>query len=315
MSDLPLVSVATPSFDQARFLEETILSVLNQEYPRVEYIIIDGGSTDGSVEIIRKYADRLAHWISEPDGGQADAINKGWRLSHGDIVAYLNSDDTYVPGAISAALECFQSHPDVDILYGDAQIIDASGALIGHYAGGPFDFHEMVRNCHNVIPQPSTFFRRRVLEKAGAFDIRLQFVFDFEYWLRAGQRCQFLYVPQVFSSVRIQPDSKSSTIKLVGASEAVQVYERFFSNPDLDRALKAIQNEAMANVYALAGQYAYAAASPKETHAYLQETFRRSPRSIVNLELLGKYLVSMLGPAAMRFSRNFAQQLSGRPVW
>ncbi|HOW91535.1 MAG TPA: glycosyltransferase family 2 protein, partial [Anaerolineaceae bacterium] len=119
MSELPLVSIVTPSFNQVDYLEETMRSVLEQDYPRVEYIVIDGGSTDGSVEIIRKYADRLAYWVSEKDRGQTDAVNKGYAVAKGSILGWLNSDDTYKPGAISAAVEFLVNHPQFGLVYGD----------------------------------------------------------------------------------------------------------------------------------------------------------------------------------------------------
>ena len=123
--DLPLVSIVTPSFNQVQFLEETLLSILDQDYPRLECIVVDGGSTDGSLEIIELYAARLAHWISEADLGQADAINKGFALARGQIFAWLNSDDTYLPGAINEAVEYLKSHPEVGMVYGNAYYIDA----------------------------------------------------------------------------------------------------------------------------------------------------------------------------------------------
>ncbi|WP_322508462.1 glycosyltransferase family 2 protein, partial [Anaerolinea sp.] len=128
---MTLVNIVTPSFNQARFLEETMLSVLHQDYPHIEYIVVDGGSTDGSVDIIRRYADRLAWWVSEPDRGQTDAINKGFAHAHGEILAWLNSDDTYQPGAVRAAVEALEKHPEAAMVYGDAHYIDENGRVIG----------------------------------------------------------------------------------------------------------------------------------------------------------------------------------------
>jgi len=132
MSEQPLVSIVTPSFNQVKYLEETIRSVLEQDYPKIEYIVIDGGSTDGSVEVIRKYADRLAYWVSEADRGQTDAINKGFATAHGSILAWLNSDDTYKPGAVSEAVAYLQNHPNIGMVYGDLDFIDEQSKIIGN---------------------------------------------------------------------------------------------------------------------------------------------------------------------------------------
>jgi len=133
--DLPLVSIITPSFNQASFLEATIRSVLEQDYPRIEYIVIDGGSADGSVGIIKKYAHKIAWWVSEVDKGQTDAINKGFGRANGGILAWLNSDDTYQPGAVSAAVKYLQEHSDVGMVYADCNFIDGQGQVIGMHPG------------------------------------------------------------------------------------------------------------------------------------------------------------------------------------
>jgi glycosyltransferase involved in cell wall biosynthesis len=129
----PLVSIITPSYNQARFLEATIQSVLSQDYPNLEYIIVDGASTDGSVEIIQRYTSQISLWISEPDHGQTDAINKGFSHAHGEVFAWLNSDDTYLPGAITQAIEFMHSHPQAAMVYGDAYLIDEQGSIIGRF--------------------------------------------------------------------------------------------------------------------------------------------------------------------------------------
>ena len=143
MTDLPLVSIVTPSYNQAAFLEETIRSVLEQDYPRVEYIIIDGGSTDGSAEIIQRYADRLAYWVSERDRGQTDAINKGFARATGSILAWLNSDDTYQPGALREAVDYLLAHPDVGMVYGDGNFIDEHGKVIGRFPSAQTDLQNV----------------------------------------------------------------------------------------------------------------------------------------------------------------------------
>ncbi len=143
MSELPLVSIVTPSFNQAKFLEQTILSVLEQEYPHLEYIIVDGGSTDGSQDIIQRYAARLAWWVSEPDQGQTDAINKGFNRAQGEIYAWLNSDDTYLPGAVLEAVEYLRAHPEAGMVYGDANLTDEKGEIIGRFPARQTDFHRL----------------------------------------------------------------------------------------------------------------------------------------------------------------------------
>src|ERR1043165_7317408 len=127
---MPLVSIITPSYNQAAYLEQTIQSVLTQDYPRIEFMVIDGGSTDASVEIIKKYADRLAYWVSEKDSGQAEAINKGLTRAKGEILAWLNSDDYYLPNTILAVVRCFDENPDVDLIYGDMLAVDGDGRII-----------------------------------------------------------------------------------------------------------------------------------------------------------------------------------------
>ena len=141
MTDLttPLVSIITPSFNQARYLESTIHSVLDQDYPNIEYIIVDGGSTDGSAEIIHGFSDRLAWWVSEKDHGQTDAINKGFARAKGEILAWLNSDDTYQPHAIAEAVGLLRDRPEVGLVYGDANFIDENGRVIGHFPAAQAD--------------------------------------------------------------------------------------------------------------------------------------------------------------------------------
>ena len=164
---LKLVSVITPSFNQARYLEATIQSVLSQDYPRIEYIVMDGASTDNSVEVIKKYESRLAYWISEKDKGQADAINQGMARAHGEIVAWLNSDDYYLPNAISNAVNIFEGIPGLVMAYGDMLAVDEYGQTMNHLKYKQFSLNDLL--CFQIIGQPAVFFRRDAFEKSGGF--------------------------------------------------------------------------------------------------------------------------------------------------
>ena len=150
MDENPLVSIVTPSFNQGRFLEATIQSVLNQDYVNVEYIVVDGGSTDNCVDILKKYSDQLAHWMSEPDAGQTDAINKGFSLATGEIFAWLNSDDIYRPGAISEAVAYLQDHPNEGMIYGDADFIDENGNWLGKFPSAKTDYRKLRRGYVHI---------------------------------------------------------------------------------------------------------------------------------------------------------------------
>jgi len=154
----PLISIITPSYNQGKYLEETILSVLNQDYENIEYIVVDGGSSDNSLEVIKKYQSRLAWWVSEPDKGQTEAINKGFNRANGEIIAWLNSDDVYLPGTVSEAVRYLVDHPQIGMVYGELDFIDESGRVIGKFNAAQTDLHRL-RRGYVHIPQPATFFR------------------------------------------------------------------------------------------------------------------------------------------------------------
>ena len=206
--DLPLVSIVTPSFNQARFLEATILSVLSQKYPRLEYIIVDGGSTDGSLDIIRKYADKLAWWTSEKDQGQTDALNKGFSHAKGKIFAWLNSDDTYQPGAVAAAVECLEADAGLGLIYGDANYINEAGQVIGRFPAAQTDLH-LLRQGYVHIPQQASFFRGDLWRAVGPLDPSFYFAMDYDLWVRIAARSQVKYVPQAWSNFRLHTTGKT----------------------------------------------------------------------------------------------------------
>lgn len=188
-NDHPLVSIVTPSLNQGQFIEEMVLSIKNQEYPNIEHIIIDGGSTDNTLEILKKHEGTYnMRWISEPDGGMYEAVNKGLRRAKGEIVAYLNCDDLYFPWSVRVAVEYFMAHHDADIVYGDVILWDCENQSITLYFRVPFRLG-IYRRRRGLIPQATVFLRKKVLERVGLFDEQLKFIGDLEYWMRASKVC------------------------------------------------------------------------------------------------------------------------------
>lgn len=209
------ISIIIPTYNQARYLEQTIRSILLQEYPNLELIIIDGGSTDGSVEIIKKYTEFINYWTSEKDRGQTHAINKGLEKASGDILAYLNSDDIYLPGAFFAVAQFVKENPDVDLVYGGCQVIDEFGNKTGERWGDIsslleiLDLWDVWWKKKNFV-QPEVFWTRRIAEKTGPFREELYFVMDYEYWLRifmgGGKSGK---INHLLAAFRITSDQKS----------------------------------------------------------------------------------------------------------
>lgn len=221
----PKVSIVTPSFNQARFLEQTILSVLGQDYPYLEYIIVDGGSTDGSLEIIRKYADRLAWWVSEGDRGQTDAINKGFARASGDILAWINSDDTYQPGTVAQAAAYLQAHPDVGLVYGDADLINEDGAVIGRFPARQTSYEQLLRGYVHV-PQQAAFFRAELWRRVGPLDPGFFFAMDYDLWVRLAKISQIVYLPGLWANFRLHGGGKTEINDDRCYPEMLRVYER-----------------------------------------------------------------------------------------
>lgn len=231
---LPLVSIVTPSFNQATFLEATIQSVLGQSYPHIEYIIIDGGSTDGSLGVIKKYAGKLGYWESVIDKGQTDAINKGFAKAKGDILAWINSDDTYAnPNAVADAVNFLIAQPEVAMVYADCNFIAETGEIIGKFASRQTDY-EKLRRGYVHIPQQTMFFRARYWKELGPLDPSFYFAMDYDLWVRIAKHAPIKYLPgKTWANFRIHTSSKTSVNDERGWKEMLRVHYReggsFFS--------------------------------------------------------------------------------------
>ena len=208
MDNLPLVSIVTPSYNQAEYLEETIQSVLSQTYTNIEYILVDGASTDGSLEIIKKYESKLARWISEKDKGQTDAINKGFALAKGEIIGWINSDDTLLPEAVEKAVAYLQAHPQVGLVYGDANYIDEKSRVIGRFPAAQTDLPRL-RRGYVHIPQQASFFRKALWDQVGPLDDSFYFAMDYDLWTRLAAISELKYIPDTWASFRLHADAKT----------------------------------------------------------------------------------------------------------
>ena len=225
MSQLPLVSIVTPSYNQVDFLEETIRSVLSQGYPRIEYIIVDGGSMDGSLEIVQRYASQLAWWVSEADQGQTDAINKGFGHASGEVLAWLNSDDTYLPNAVAEAVGFLQANPEAGMVYGDANLVDDAGTVIGRFPARQTDYHRLMRGYVH-IPQQAAFFRADLWRQVGPLDPSFYFAMDYDLWVRIAQIAPLCYYPRLWANFRLHESGKSVISDERCWPEMLRVYRR-----------------------------------------------------------------------------------------
>jgi len=222
----PKISVVTPSFNQGQYIEATIESVLGQKYPNLEYIIMDGGSTDGTVGIIEKYSEHLAYWVSEPDEGQTDALIKGFDRASGDILCWLCSDDLFESKTLHEVAETFTEQPDWQVVYGDSFWIDADSRPIRFKREIGFNRFIWMYD-HNYLPQPSTFWRRGIYEQVGGLDIRWDLTMDADLWIRFAERATPHHVPRAWSRMRYYPEQKNLRLRDESDEEDALIRSRY----------------------------------------------------------------------------------------
>jgi glycosyltransferase involved in cell wall biosynthesis len=222
----PLVSIVTPSFNQGAFIGAAIESVLAQDYPRLEYLVVDAGSTDTTLDLLRSYGDRV-RWLSEPDQGQGDAINKGLALTRGTIVAWLNADDLYLPGAVARAVAELRANPQAALVYGQAEFIDRTGAVLGPCVQvEPFSLDRLIHYLDFIV-QPATFFRRDAFLAVGGLDAQLRYCLDYDLWIKLALRYQVRYLPELLARVRIYPETKTASGGLERLEEIERMIQRY----------------------------------------------------------------------------------------
>jgi hypothetical protein len=278
----PLVSIVTPSFNQGRYLEDSLRSVLWQDYPNLEYLVIDGGSTDGSVDIIRRYADRLSYWISEPDDGQADAINKGLRRAKGEIIAWLNSDDLYyLPETISHAVRCLQAHPQAPMVYGDGVLVGSDGTLLDWHRYRSYSLLDLL--SFRVLLQPTAFMRRTAVAQAGWLREARHMVFDHELWIRLAAIGSPVHVNEFWAVERTHEQAKTVAQAAEFVEEANRLLTDLEREPTIASVLTAHRTEIRAGAEVFAGRRLIDAGKPGQALQHFMRAGRLSPRASLSV--------------------------------
>ena len=290
---LPLVSIVTPSYNQVQFLEETLVSILEQDYPNIEYVVVDDGSADGSVDVIRRYADRLHWWTQQENAGQVAAINRGFEHTSGAYMTYVNSDDTLLPGAVSEMVAAFEADPSLVMVYGDAVYTDADSNQTGPLRSRGWDPPTMVRNCDNHVVQPSSMWTRRAWEQAGPFDVRGYYFFDFELYLRFSVLGPVKQVSRTWSTYREHAASKSAGDQLGKSRDYLRFADEFLTSDRLPEELRPYAREGRARARIAAANNLYGQLELGPARRWLWEALALCPQvaSRSSLSLAGKSLL------------------------
>jgi glycosyltransferase involved in cell wall biosynthesis len=281
----PLVSIVTPSYNQAAYLEETMLSVLEQDYPRIEYVVVDDGSTDESPEIIHRYEDRLAWWTRQENAGQPAALNRGFAHTTGELLGFLNSDDTLLPGAVSAFVEAFGDDRELLLVYGDA-LTREDGREIGTLRARDWDPGELVRTGANPVPQQASMWRREAWELAGPFDEGSFFFFEYEFLVRLAVHGRAKRLERPLATFRLHASSKTVEFSTAKAEDAVRVADTFFTGPTFPPELRRHARRGRASYHLRAAFVYYQAAHIARARRRFLRALLLAPRAFTRLHLL-----------------------------
>lgn len=275
-SELPLVSVITPAYNRETLLDQVIRSVQRQDYPNVEHIVLDDGSTDGTPEILKSYDGKI-RWDSHENMGEARTVNKGFSIARGEIIGVVNSDDPLLPGAISTMVTYLLAHPDVLVAYPDWTVIDEGGETIRDIKTYEYDYVDMVRR-HHCMPGPGVFFRRSLVDRIGGRDPGFRFVGDFDFWMRAGLAGPFARVPATLATFRYHAESYSTNqLGRAMADEHIRLTDKVFANPNLPQEVQKVKWEAYSSAYYIAGTQCGENAPPAVSRRYFLRALLHAP--------------------------------------
>jgi len=314
MENQPLVTIITPSFNQAKYLASAYRSVVLQTYPNIEYFIVDGCSTDGSVEMIRSWAEakntRLKWWISGKDKGQADAINKGFSRASGEIVAWLNSDDLYMKDAVEKAVGIFKVNPEVGLIFSDVFSIDAESKLINVMRYGDWGLRDLM--AFNIIGQPGVFMRMKALENAGYLDSEYNYLLDHQLWLRIASKNKIQHVNDFFAAARFHSEAKNVAQTEGFSKDAFRIVEWMKTDPDLTRIFANDRRKILAGAFRFSARYLLDGGdNGKAFSHYLKSFWYYPPAFMKDLPRFAYSLLSFL-PAVKRKKADYLQKRLSR---
>lgn len=296
---MTLVSIVTPSFHQAPYLEQAIASVLQQDHREIEYIVVDGGSTDGSLDIIKRHAGQLAWWVSERDSGQADAINKGFSHARGEIAAWLNSDDAYLPGAVSAAVAAFEANPAAVMVYANMQALDENGRITNALNYRQLSLEDLL--CFQIIGQPTVFMRRAAFDKAGGLDTSFRFLLDHQLWIKLAAQGPVRHIDQTWAIARYHPLAKNRAQAAQFGGEAFRILDWASKDVWLAPALQRVERRARASAHRVDARYLLDGSQPwRALWAWTQSLAIDPPTALARLNLPASALLDMIGLHVLR---------------
>ncbi len=281
----PLVSIVVPSYNHERYLGAAIDSILAQDYPEVELIVIDDGSTDGSPAILKSYGARF-HWEIQPNRGQVATLNRGWQMSRGDVLGYLSADDLLLPAAVSSAVSCLERNPDAVLAYCDFNLVDPNSAVVRRVRTPEFDYREMLTKMI-CPPGPGAFFRRSAFEKAGLWHSGFRQMLDYEYWLRLGLHGRFARIPEVLAAYRVHPGSQSfASTAQIRPEEPIKIMEAYFDGPRVPPHLREARAEALGTAHLYAAHLHFRIGNYRHGLAAIRRGLALHPRHILSVRPL-----------------------------